>query len=89
MVSFLFTIVVDVLSRILSRGVEDGSLKGFQVREEGVNISHLQFLDVDKFKNRLTFLQILELVSGLRNNFSKSSITGLNKDSSVSHYFFS
>ena len=40
---FLFTIIVDVLSRLMLRAVESGLLEGFGVGRSGTTISHLQF----------------------------------------------
>ena len=88
---FLFTLVVDVLSRMLARGVETGVVKGLEVGNEGLEISHLQFADDtilflsedrDKFYNVLSLLQIFEVVSGLRINLSKCGLAGINVEDS-------
>lgn len=62
----MFTLVVDVLSRMFDRGVEVGVVEGLQVgTTPGVHVSHLQYADdtmlflaadMDKFKNVLTLL---------------------------------
>lgn len=43
--SFSFVFVDDVLSRLLSRAVNNGLVKGFTVGSQGVLDSHLQFAD--------------------------------------------
>ena len=42
---FLFTLVVDVLSRLGSRAVDNGLVKGLTIGREKVLVSHLQFTD--------------------------------------------
>ena len=42
---FLFTLVVDVLSRMLLRAKERNSLEGFRVGRNRIKVSHLQFTD--------------------------------------------
>ena len=42
---FLFTIVADVLSRMLLRAEERSLLEGFRVGRNGTRVSHLQFAD--------------------------------------------
>ena len=48
-ISFSFTLVVDVLSRLVSRAVDNGLVKGLTVGREQVLVSHLQFTDDNFF----------------------------------------
>lgn len=89
---FLFTIVVDVLSRLVSRAVSNGLVKGLSVGSEGILISHLQFADdtilflepdAESFVNVLSLLRFFEIASGLKINLSKSGLAGINVDSQV------
>lgn len=41
--SFLFAIVVDVMSRMLSKAVEKDMVKGIKAGKDRIEISHLQF----------------------------------------------
>lgn len=84
---FLFTLVVDVLSRMLERGFERGLVRGLMVGDNGCHVSHLQFADDtilflphDKanFLRVLSILQVFQLVSGLRLNLGKCGLAGLN-----------
>ena len=43
--SFLFTLVADVLSRMLLRAKERNALEGFRVCRNRTRVSHLQFVD--------------------------------------------
>lgn len=42
---FLFTLIVDVLSRMISRGVERNAIDGIRVGRDEIIVSHLQFAD--------------------------------------------
>ena len=42
---FLFTLVADILSRMLLRAEERNLLEGFRVGRNSTKVSHLQFLD--------------------------------------------
>lgn len=86
---FLFTLVADVLSRLLNRGVERGVVEGIRVGREDVLMSHLQFADYtilflsedrSMFRNVLLIFKVFESISGLKNKLSKSSISGINVD---------
>ena len=75
MSSFLFTLVVDVLSHLISRAVASRLIRGVKVGSEGIVVSHLQFaddkilfLENDKynFLNTFFIFQIFELSSGLK-----------------------
>ena len=46
---FLFTIIADVLSKMLLRVEERGLLEGFKVGRNRTRVSHLQFADATIF----------------------------------------
>ncbi|KAJ9680073.1 hypothetical protein PVL29_019377 [Vitis rotundifolia] len=86
---FLFTLVADVLSRMLLRAEEINLLEGFRVGRNRTRVSHLQFADDTIFfsntrEEELQTLKSLLLVfghiSGLKVNFDKSNIYGINFD---------
>ncbi|RVX02255.1 NAD-dependent malic enzyme 62 kDa isoform, mitochondrial [Vitis vinifera] len=83
---FLFTLVADVLSRLLFRAEETGLTEGFSVGRDRTRVSLLQFADDTIFfsKASLEHLQNLKIiflvfrqVSGLKINLEKSTISGL------------
>ena len=91
----LFTLMVDVLSRVISRAMASGLIKGVKVGSEGIVVSHLQLAndtillldnDKDSFVNALSIFQIFELSSKLKINLSKSSLAGINIDSQELSY---
>lgn len=80
---FLFLLVVDVKSRIVSKCVEGT----FEVGEDKVALSHLQFTDdtlffysgnEDSFCTSNHILTIFEEISGFRINRGKFSVMGIN-----------
>ncbi|XP_020420593.1 uncharacterized protein LOC18774736 [Prunus persica] len=86
---FLFTLVMDVLSRIMEKAQDADMFHGLSPGLGMVEVSHLQFADdtiffiedKDEYWNNL--LQILELfcfVSGMEINKSKCSLVGINLD---------
>ena len=86
---FLFTLVADVLSRMLLRAEERNLLEGFRVGRNRIRVSHLQFAnDTIFFSNtceeELQTLKSLLLVfghiSGLKVNLDKSYLFGINLD---------
>ncbi|WJZ92594.1 hypothetical protein VitviT2T_011580 [Vitis vinifera] len=87
--SFLFTLVADVLSRMLLRAEERNMLEGFRVGRNRTRVSHLQFADDTIFfsNTREEDLQTLKSlllafghISGLKVNLDKSNIYGINLD---------
>ena len=42
---FFITLVMEVLSRLISRALASGLIKGVKLGSEGVVVSHLQFAD--------------------------------------------
>ena len=84
---FLFTIVVDVLSRLVVRAEKRGLFEGFLVGKNRTRVSHLQFTDDTIFFSRASLeeLQLLKLIllvfgclSRLRINLDKSTLFGIN-----------
>ena len=86
---FLFSLVADVLSRMLKRAEERNMMECFRVGRNRIRVSHLQFADDTIFfsnsrEEELQTLKSLLLVfghiSGLKVNLNKSSIYGINLD---------
>lgn len=84
---FLFLLVVEGLSGLVRSAEALGLYQGFKVGNSGLSISHLQYADDTLFlgeatMNNLwslkTILRCFELASGLKVNFSKSSVMGVN-----------
>ncbi|RVW51176.1 Tetratricopeptide repeat protein SKI3 [Vitis vinifera] len=83
---FLFTLVADVLSRLIIRAEETGIIEGFFVGRDRTRVSLLQFADDTIFfsKTSMEHLQNLKIillvfgqVSGLKINLEKNTISGL------------
>ncbi|RVW23803.1 putative ribonuclease H protein [Vitis vinifera] len=86
---FLFTIVADVLSRMLLKAKERSLLEGFRVGRNRCRVSHLQFADdtilfANSCAEELQTLKSLLLVFGqvfrLKVNLDKSNLMGINLD---------
>ena len=86
---FLFTLVVDVLGRLIDKAVQLQVIQGFIVGREKVEVSHLQFADDtllfmganhSYFTKYLSILELFGSISGLRVNLKKSTILGINTD---------
>ena len=84
---FLFTLVADVLSRMLLRAEERNVLEGFRVGRNRIRVSHLQFADDTIFfsstreEDMLTLKSVLLVfghISGLKVNLDKTNIDGIN-----------
>ena len=94
--SFLFVIIGEALSRMLSKAEACNLIHGFKPSQNAPSVSHLQYLDdtllfcdadEDQIKNLVAILRCFKAVSGLRINFSKSSILGVSiEDISLHHY---
>ncbi|KAJ9691733.1 hypothetical protein PVL29_013809 [Vitis rotundifolia] len=69
---FLFTLVANVLSRMLFRAEKRNALEGFKVGRNRTRVSHLQFAD------DTIFFSMFRHISGLKVNLDKSSIFGIN-----------
>ncbi|CAJ2677955.1 unnamed protein product [Trifolium pratense] len=85
---FLFLIVAEGLTGMMRRAVEIGRFKGFQVNDS-IQFQILQFADDtilmgtgiwDNLWSIKVLLRSFELVSGLRINFVKSKLYGINID---------
>ena len=86
---FLFTIVIDVLSRMLLRAEERSLLEGFSVGRNRTRVSHLQFADdtiffsntcVEELQTLKSLLLVFGQISGLKVNLDKSNLFGINLD---------
>ena len=86
---FLFTIVADVLSRMLLRVEERSMLEGFNVGRNRTRVSHLQFADdtiffsstcVEELQTLKFILLVFGQISRLRVNLDKSNLYGINLD---------
>lgn len=85
----LSVLVSYVLNRFWSRVEEAGLIAGFQVRNWGTHISHLQYADdailfFSEGKEQLLItrflLKLLEEVSGLKVNFHKNQLLGIHME---------
>ena len=90
--TFLFTLVVDGLSRLMERAKECSLINGFQVGKDKVMVSHLQFADNTLFfinnddhslNNLIMLLDVFCLTSGLKINLAKSQLLGINLDDNI------
>ena len=86
---FLFLLVVDVLSRLMDKGVSVGMVNGFKMGCDGVHTSCLQFANNTLFmleassENLANVRNILKFFSkslGLKINMHKNTIGGINLD---------
>ncbi|MCH83058.1 LINE-1 reverse transcriptase like, partial [Trifolium medium] len=83
---FLFLLVVEGLSGLMTKADSLGFFKGFKLNSD-ISISHLQYADdtifigeacVENLWSLKAILRWFELISGLKVNFSKSSLVGVN-----------
>jgi hypothetical protein len=84
---FLFLLVVEGFSGIMRKAVELGRFKGFAVGRTPVIVSHLQFADdtlcigeasIENLWTLKAILRGFEMASGLKINFWKSGLIGIN-----------
>jgi hypothetical protein len=84
---FLFLLVAEGFGGVMKRAVDIGVFKGFSIRRNGLSISHLQYADdtlcigeasVDNLWALKAILRGFELASGLKVNFWKSCLLGIN-----------
>jgi hypothetical protein len=89
---FLFLLVAEGLGGIVKKAVELNKFKGFQMGNNGLCVSHLQYADdtlcigeasVENLWSLKAILRGFEMASGLKINFWKSSLIGIN----VAHVF--
>lgn len=83
---FLFVLVSQVLSNMFSKAQEAGWITRFSVTVGGTVVNHLQFADdtivfLEAKREQVNYLRYIllcfELMSGLKINFSKSSLFGI------------
>ena len=95
---FLFTIVVDVLGRLIDKAKECNVIQGFSMGRDKVEVTHLQFADdtlffmeakPNVFLNYLKPLEAFGSVSRLRVNLKKSSLLGINIDEEMIQHWAS
>ncbi|GLT88308.1 hypothetical protein SLE2022_063410 [Rubroshorea leprosula] len=86
---FLFLIVAEGLNGIISSAVDKALFEGVQIGRGDLRISHLQFADDTLLLGKATeeniwttkcIMRAFELVSGLKINYGKSSLIGINVD---------
>jgi hypothetical protein len=84
---FLFLLVAEGFGGVMKKAVEENLFKGFQIGGGGLSISHLQYADDTlcigeaSIQNLWTIKAILRgfyLASGLKVNFGKSCLMGVN-----------
>lgn len=84
---FLFLLVVEGLSGLVRSAEARGVYNGFKVGNFGTSISHLQYADDTLFLGQAimanlwslkTIMRCFELAYGLKVNFSKSYVMGVN-----------
>ena len=90
---FLFTLGVDVLSKMMIRAEESGLIEGFIVGRDRTRVSLLQFTNDIIFFSKASpeYLQNLKLillvfgqVSSLKINLEKSTLSGINRSQELS-----
>jgi hypothetical protein len=86
---FLFLLVAEGFGGAMTKAKDLGLFKGFSISNEGPSISHLQYADdtlcigeasVSNLWSLKAILRGFERASGLRVNFWKSSLMGINVD---------
>lgn len=86
---FLFTLVADAFSQILKNGDNRNFIQGFQASKESIPLSHLQYADDTLFfldgersnlLNLIALIHCFELVSGMKINWKKSCLVGVNSN---------
>jgi len=84
---FLFLLVAEGFSGLMRQAKEENLFEGFEVGENGLVVSHLQYADdtlcigkatVENLWAMKAILRGFEMVSGLKINFLKSSLIGVN-----------
>ncbi|XP_026458538.1 uncharacterized protein LOC113359058 [Papaver somniferum] len=90
--SFLFLLVVEVLSILLNGVVNNGRLSGFQVAKNDTIVSHLQFADGtiilmnatrSEVRRLHVLLMVFEVLTGLKQNLDKSSMINIGADNVI------
>jgi hypothetical protein len=84
---FLFLLVAEGLGGLMKKAVELNKFTGFQIGNSGLSVSHLQYADdtlcigeasISNLWCLKAILRGFEMVSGLKINFWKSSLIGVN-----------
>ncbi|GKV38927.1 hypothetical protein SLEP1_g46780 [Rubroshorea leprosula] len=84
---FLVLMIAEGLQGLVQRAVKEGMLHGIEIGKKGLSVSLLQFADdtiimgradTENIRMVKDILKWFELMSGLRINFSKSSVFGYN-----------
>lgn len=83
---FLFLVVAEVVGALISKAFLGGLIGGFEVRPNGLKVSHLQFANdtlimcrasKDQVKYLRCVVRCFEVVLGLKVNLNKSKIFGV------------
>lgn len=86
---FLFTLVANGFSALMTKVVNNGFIRGFDASHYGPSIAHLQFADdticfvevsIDQVSNLKLILKIYKCISGFEVNIAKSSMVGMGVD---------
>lgn len=86
---FLYLLIAEALSILVSRAVESDASKAIEIGDHNIQVSHLQYADDTIFMcnaspaNIMSIKRILknfELLSGLKVNFQKCNLMGINID---------
>jgi hypothetical protein len=94
LVPFLFLLVVERIGLLMSRAVSLCFFKPFLIKNSGVSVSHLQYADDTLFIGEAcmenlwcvkAILRWFELMSGLKVNFAKSRLLGVEMEDSFLH----
>ncbi|GKV43653.1 hypothetical protein SLEP1_g50917 [Rubroshorea leprosula] len=85
--SFLFLMIAEALNGLMMKAVEENLFQGVEIGRSGLKLTHLQYADDSIFfceaneQNVMVLKSILrcfEMIFGLKVNFFKSSLIGLN-----------
>ncbi|XP_038704713.1 uncharacterized protein LOC120000656 [Tripterygium wilfordii] len=86
---FLFNIAAEGLHQLFTLAEEKGLLKGIVIKKDALSISHIQYADdtlifckakESSIQMVKRILRCYQLISGLKVNFSKSSLIGIGLD---------
>lgn len=95
---FLFTLVADSFSALMSKALSNSLIEEFWIRRDGVQVSHLQFADdticfikdsEEPVANLKYIFSIFETISGLKVNYAKSILLGIGVEEEVVHRYAS
>lgn len=83
----LFNVVVEAMNIMFERAKEQGLISGVQMGTNGISLTHLQFADdtlifcnnnLEELREIKRILRFFQVMSGLKINFDKSMIFGIN-----------